>query len=70
MALRAKAALAHSSPIKPGSRALSGGAKMAQNHDRKVATLCHFPSPSRASGQPGPQAEYRLSHLEGELRSL
>jgi hypothetical protein len=49
----------HPNPTKQGSVTLSGGAKMALNHDRKVATLCHFPSPSRASGQRGPQAENR-----------
>jgi hypothetical protein len=42
MALRAKAALARSSPTKPVYRALSSSAKMALNHDRKGATLCHF----------------------------
>jgi hypothetical protein len=45
MALRAKTALAHPSPIKPVSATLSGGAKVALYHDRKVATLCHFQAP-------------------------
>jgi hypothetical protein len=42
MALRAKAPLAHFSPIKPGSGTLSGSAKMALNHAPKVATLCQI----------------------------
>jgi hypothetical protein len=62
MAHRAKAALAHSSPIKPGSATLSSSAKWHQNHAPKVATLCqsdifchdNVTSHSRAAGQPGP----------------
>jgi hypothetical protein len=67
MAHRAKAALAHSSPIKPGSATLSSSAKWHQNHAPKVATLCQIAaffhdnvtSPSRAAGQRGPRAENR-----------